>query len=195
MLLKLMVPTLVDAAAVADAAKTKLHDVLLEAGVAVSKVPLLEHTVEVILPGTACPTTSNECPDCIARDCWTLNEPETKVLRERILRVLGSAFGGGRCGKAHDGAWVDPQGELVIEATTVCIGMASEEALATGLKSVLAEARQIGKELGQDAMAVVVDGVLAIVPPEMAIPSLTLYIILFDMYSEQSSPFDCLLDM
>ena len=51
-----------------DAAMTAIHDALLKVGAAPAEVPMLEHKVELVLPGTLCPTSAAECSDCAARD-------------------------------------------------------------------------------------------------------------------------------
>jgi hypothetical protein len=59
----------------------------------------------------------------------------------------------------------------VVEAATVCLAQTSTAGLEAGLPALLLEARQIGRELGQDAVAVAVDGVLVIISPAPAVPA------------------------
>ena len=83
-----------------DAAKTAIHDALLKVGASAGpdEVALLDHTVELVLPFTVCPTSIVECPECAVRDCATLDEAERQHLQARALRSLSAAFGGARCG-------------------------------------------------------------------------------------------------
>ena len=152
-----------------DAAMTAIHDALLKVGAAPAEVPMLQHKVELVLPGTLCPTPAAECADCAARDCFELRDAEGAELRNRTLRALSRACGGGRCGGPEQGAWMDANGQLVVEAATVCHASCGEAELGAGLEALLVEAQEIGREMGQEAMAVAVDGVLAIIPPAQAV--------------------------
>lgn len=156
----------------ADAAKTAIHDALLEvgAGAGPDDVLLLDHSVEVILPTTICPTSASECPDCVPRDCYVMDDLDRQALQSRAIRSLSAAFGGARCSPGSEGAWIDSNSEVVIEDAMVCMAQCTAAGLAGGLPQVLAAARKIGRELGQDAMAVAVDGVLAIMPSAEALP-------------------------
>ena len=166
---------IVDASHSTDAAKTAIHDALLEVGASAGPddVLLLDHTVEVVLPSTVCPTSTRECPGCVPRDCYVMDRLDRQALQSRVLRSLSAAFGGARCSAGSAGAWIDANSELVVEDASVCMAQCTAAGLADGLPQVLAVARQIGRELGQDAMAVAVDGVLAIVPSATALPQAT----------------------
>ena len=163
---------IVDASHSTDAAKTAIHDALLQVGASAGPddVLLLDHTVEVVLPSTVCPTSTRECPDCAPRDCYVMERLDRQALQSRVLRSLSVAFGGARCSDGSEGAWMDANSELVVESASVCMAQCTAAGLADGLPQVLAVAQQIGRELGQDAMAVAVDGVLAIVPSATALP-------------------------
>eukprot|EP00035_Acanthoeca_spectabilis_P026737 m.464016 g.464016 ORF g.464016 m.464016 type:complete len:223 (+) comp23278_c0_seq1:104-772(+) len=160
-----------------DAVKTVVHDALAAAGIAdVAGVfhPALDHKVELILPGTACPTPTEACPECVGSGrndaCVPLQPEEGSELRQRALRVLSEAFGGARCAGAADvGAWVDGTGALVVEDATVCTSSVSLSSLETQLPRVFAFARDVGRDLGQDLMAVSVDGGLLLLPPSPAV--------------------------
>uniref|UniRef100_A0A0G4GQM0 Condensation domain-containing protein n=1 Tax=Chromera velia CCMP2878 TaxID=1169474 RepID=A0A0G4GQM0_9ALVE len=161
----------------AEIVKTIVHDALQEAGVLdVAEVfrPALDHVVELILPGTTCPTPASECADCVGGGengaCDVLDDLTSRSLRTRALRVLSESFGGGRCSGSSDiGAWVDSKGTLVIEDATVCTATTSLVSLRASLPTVIDFVRQVGRELGQDMMALSVDGGLLLVPPNPAV--------------------------
>ena len=124
---------------------------------------VLGHQVAVFIPSTVCPTPS--CPTCVSWPCFPASSSDLRSLRDETLTVLSSCFGGGFCHEVT-GAWLsEATVELVLEDNVICRSFSTLEQAERGLPRVIDHIRMLGMVLGQEMMALQVDGELRLVRP------------------------------
>jgi len=132
-------------------------------------VAVLDQKVEIVIPSTLCPTPHDQCPSCVSWPCFQMTDSEIAAFRVETLALLASHFGGANSYHV-EGVWISEQTGLpVFEENVICRSFMTLEQLELHLETIVKFVRTLGRALGQEAMAMEVNGKLLLLKPFPAI--------------------------